>query len=378
LNHLHQSYKELVNNFSSNLKDENNKISNLVKLSNDFSNKKIVETYQKHLGISSVQIAKIKDSLFREQFLQKEEHIRNDLKSVKNNKKVITEHSKLESEIENIKVLGLFAIALNLEEKGEKTAALDKLSKINNLEKYPSILSFKNDLFPKEIIIENTEELASIDSVALEKTPTQKTTKEVFSLKLVDTPPRLLNCKKKNSDTQIKCIKERLTQYIEERANKVLYRSLGLKNTKIPITFGFEINEMGEINAIQVKSEHQSIEYDIYNIIKTISNVKPALKDGNNVSINYKGNLILDIKEKKRQNTQTPKKKKEALPISIPNPKEEEDVFNEVRIPPNLTIQMVDRAPIFPGCEGETSIALIRCTSNRINEFIKSKVLLQI
>ena len=86
---MHQSYKELVNNFSSNLKDENNKISNLVKLSNDFSNKKIVETYQKHLGISSVQIAKIKDSLFREQFLQKEEHIRSDLTNIKNNKKGI-------------------------------------------------------------------------------------------------------------------------------------------------------------------------------------------------------------------------------------------------------------------------------------------------
>ncbi len=46
----------------------------------------------------------------------------------------------------------------------------------------------------------------------------------------------------------------------------------------------------------------------------------------------------------------------------------------KANIPSNLTIHMVDRAPIFPGCEGKTGMPLVKCTSSKINNYIGNNI----
>lgn len=376
----YKSYDKIVTKYKNNLKDEKKRISELIKLSHSYEKNEINKLYEHFFQKNNIQINDVKDSLFSVVLIKNNKAIKRGLTAIKKSNKSIEVLSNINSEIEKIEVMISYTKALNYKEANQNILALEELSKIEKIENYPNILKLKDNLFPKNNN-ENNVTLVKKDSI-ITKTEEKivQQDKKTYSIDFVDETPILLNCKKANKKTQIKCIKRRLKELISEKANKVLYKTLDLKNTIIPVKFMFVIDDLGEIKEVQVNAQNNTIETDIENILKSLVVEKPAKYNNKNVGISINENLSLTIKKEKEVIKEKPK------PIAIEKPKvekikklkkiekEAEEEFKEVRIPSYLTIQMADRAPIFPGCEGETGISLIRCTSNNINNYIESNI----
>lgn len=212
---------------------------------------------------------------------------------------------------------------------------------------------------------EGEETLTSEDNE--EATSEETTSEEVLNAQpfdFVQTPPSHPDCKQKNQSKKNRCFEQKIRTHIKANLDIPAFKKLSLSKTQHKVPFFFIIDKKGNVTGIKVRASHVDIEQNIINSIKTLPTFIAGVQDDTATAVSYNSEISFSTATTKPKDTGS-----STTPIV-----EEEEDFPPVTIPSNLTIQMADRAPIYPGCEGNTGITLVKCTSSKINNYISSTI----
>jgi len=92
-------------------------------------------------------------------------------------------------------------------------------------------------------------------------------------------------------------------------------------------------------------------------------------------AINRKKDSITLLANNQKKVAKIEKEKRNIVKEKVINDLDEvEEPVRQVIIPANLSMPMVDKAPVFPGCDGKNGILLRKCTSSQINKYIESHI----
>ena len=177
----------------------------------------------------------------------------------------------------------------------------------------------------------------------------------------VEVVPSFKNCRFKNNSSQKRCFNKKIKQYLNNNINKKLYNNLNVVNGKHTIKYTFIVDEKGKIGNIKINAPHDAIEQDINNILNTLNNFKPGKNHDKTVAVTYASSFDIKIGNKPLKNE------------SIKIVKDEEPVV--VNVPSSVSFQEAERAPVYPGCEGEPDFKVHKCTSRKILNYIQEEVI---
>jgi hypothetical protein len=307
----------------------------LKKVSLDYEKQQVEGIIRKFVGINSLQEFN-KDVVWKNKLIENYSYIKADLLNLDDDPQ-ITFKAILNKEKSNLEASNSYFNSLAFFDLKNFEQANSIVNEISNIEQYPEIESYKNLLNEKLRKLN----IANIDS------------NEILTIETCETAPVLNNCKSNDKDQLKKCFEQTVYNHLKSRMNEKLMSSIGV-NSKMNIPYSFVIDKNGNITDIESKSYNARLNLKIKEVINTLNVIKPASHNGASVSITYKSSF---------QFKPIDSEKDTEIIKETDNPK-------KVTIPSSLSIQMVDKAPVFPGCEGKSGIELINCTSNKINNFI--------
>lgn len=179
----------------------------------------------------------------------------------------------------------------------------------------------------------------------------------------VDNPPIFPGCSESNPVAQKECFELKINEYLRSKLPLKLYKDQGWAQGRQICNYSFVIGKDGRLKDVFATNPKSSqIAVDAQQALANLRGIKPGFHGQVPVNVSYKGSLVLDFpKREKREIANEHKEQRE--------PKEEEPIYRP--LPDHISMEMADTAPVFPGCEGQSGMALVRCTSNKINDYIK-------
>lgn len=183
-----------------------------------------------------------------------------------------------------------------------------------------------------------------------------------------EVPPKLKQCNQKNIAQQKKCFEDQINKMVFEKIDTKAYGKLGV-NGRQSVSYYFEVAPNGKLTNIKVRAPHQQLEADIARALASIGKVIPGQNNGMEARISFFGKLTWIFGE-----TRPVDKVSDPEPERTPY-REPEPVPEPLNTPAVLkNAYMADVAPIYPGCEGQSGVALATCTEDRIIAFIRNTV----
>lgn len=206
---------------------------------------------------------------------------------------------------------------------------------------------------------------------------------EVMPFEFVEIPPLFGNCIGRTSTALKKCFVQNLTKYLNKNANLNHYQTLDLNDGNKEVKYSFTISKDGTPSNVKVWADHHDIETDIQSVIANINSFKPGKHDGSAVGVVYNSIFNFRIGEKPEQpkplNTvminETTEETEKELKQEEDLEYDDIDAFDKpIPIPKEHTFYTVERAPVFPGCEGTDAPIMFTCTKNKINGYILDNI----
>ncbi|WNH13610.1 energy transducer TonB [Thalassobellus suaedae] len=159
------------------------------------------------------------------------------------------------------------------------------------------------------------------------------------------------------------CMSEKISKLVQEKFNTNIADSLGLTGRQ-RINVIFKINEKGGITTdeIRARAPHIDLEEEAIRVISTLPKMIPGKQKGKIVNVPYSLPIIFQVQDDVKN------KELETIPL------------NEVLIDENIDIPftVVEKAPIFPGCENMSNSEQRKCTSNEVskhfNKYFNTKI----
>jgi hypothetical protein len=181
----------------------------------------------------------------------------------------------------------------------------------------------------------------------------------IFLFDEVAQPPLYPGSKQTTTDGQRMHFEKELNMFIKNGldANEQLAAQIPTGVYEVPVTF--EIDTQGGIRNIEAQSKYDELNTAIRNILNDFPQVQPARQNGEpaEVSVNKIITYFVGQKTKKKE-----------VDIVV------DGITIAADIPENMTMHMTDKAPVFPGCEGQSGVPLIKCTSSKINTYIATNI----
>lgn len=201
----------------------------------------------------------------------------------------------------------------------------------------------------EKIIIEE------IDSV-LEKFVVIPVAPTLFDL--AQKQPIFPSCIQRTQASKNLCFKKKVNQHIEDNLiiAEFLKQNVPVGYQKVP--YSFVIDKNGNIKRIVVDAI-PIVANNIKQSLMQLPKMIPGTNNSQAVEVKYTDEITFFVGKQ------------------VDNGEVEMEVGGvtiKANIPSNLTMHMVDRAPIFPGCEGKTGVPLIKCTSSKINNYIGNNI----
>lgn len=217
----------------------------------------------------------------------------------------------------------------------------------------------KDAIITEEEVIDSLEVVPEkIDSVIVEKEVKVKARPVVVPFDLAQRQPIYPGCTQRKQISKNLCFKKKVNLLIENKLtiNDFLKQNVAIGYHTIP--YSFVITKNGNVTDVRVKAD-PIIEANIKKSLMQLPKMQPGLK--NNLPIAVKFSDEIKIYVGKQQNNGEVKMEVDGIEI-------------QANIPSNLTMHMVDKAPVFPGCEGKMGIPLVKCTSSKINNYIGTNI----
>jgi len=206
---------------------------------------------------------------------------------------------------------------------------------------------------------------------------------EVMPFEFVENPPLFGNCNRTSSIALKKCFAQNLTKYLNKYANLKGYQALGLNDGNKEVKYSFTISKNGTPSNVKVWADHREIEGDIQTVIANINGIDPGTHEGSSIGVVYNSIFNFRVGEKPKQpkplNTvvknEKVKEKQKELEEEEDLDYDEIDTYDKpIPIPKEMTFYTVERAPVFPGCEGTDAPIMFTCTKDKINSYILDNI----
>lgn len=210
-----------------------------------------------------------------------------------------------------------------------------------------------------EVIADSLEVVADeIDSVIVEKEIKVVARPVTISFDLAQIQPIYPGCTQQKQVSKNLCFKKKVNLFIEEKLtiNDFLKQNVAIGYHTIP--YSFVIDKTGNVKETSVKAD-PVIARNIKQSLMQLPKLQPGRQDNLPTAIAFSNEIKIYVGKQKSNGEVKIKVDGQEIMANIPS---------------NLSIQMVDRAPIFPGCEGKSGIPLIKCTSSKINSFIANTI----
>ncbi len=216
----------------------------------------------------------------------------------------------------------------------------------------------------KETEIINTEiELDSVEIViAEEKDSVIKSVRIIpvaaSPFDLVHKQPVFPGCVQQKQESKNLCFRKKVNLQIKENLNIVdfLKRNIPVGYQTVP--YSFIIDKNGNVKKIVVDA-NPIIAQNIKQSLMKLPKFQAGTNNNKTVAVKFTDEIKFFV-GKKVDNGEV---KMKVGGVTI-----------KANIPSNLTIHMVDKAPVFPGCEGKKGIPLVKCTSSKINNYIGNTI----
>ena len=98
-----------------------------------------------------------------------------------------------------------------------------------------------------------------------------------------------------------RCFSKRLYNHFVRELDSKLIKKLNLAPGKKKIFISFEINEYGKVDDIDIKAGNDTLEKEVYKVLKKLPKIKPGVHEDKPVSIKYSFPFTLVIEETKAQ-----------------------------------------------------------------------------
>ncbi len=126
----------------------------------------------------------------------------------------------------------------------------------------------------------------------------RKKKKNNYSGKVLDIAPVYKGCKrfmKKGNKALKSCLSQNVSKYISDNFNTKVAKGLGFEGCATRISTSFKITKEGRVDDIKVYAEHEVLEKETIRILKKFPKVKPGIKKGKPVNVDYSLPIILKI-----------------------------------------------------------------------------------
>ncbi len=184
----------------------------------------------------------------------------------------------------------------------------------------------------------------------------------------VETPPVFPGCNQKTNVSLKSCFKRKINDYLQNNLNLKLYNTLVEEAGNYQIYYTFTLLNTGSLTDIKINAFDPAVAKDIENILLNLREIKPATKNGLNVSMTYNGVLNLKLGNAK------PTKEENQPIITKKKTDKKESEEEEINIPTFISLELADSAPVFPSCEDKTGFQLYLCTKDKINNFLAESI----
>lgn len=254
---------------------------------------------------------------------------------------------KIDAEIEKIDAVFTYFKAKELKDTGDLQAAYDEIVSIPTTVTLQPIQDLKTEIEQKIPKKNNLDTSAVSDKL-------------IYAYQSVDEPPQLLNCTNGNALQKYDCIKNNLIKIVNQNLTENIWNNFDVKKNEIWVNYSFVVTDMGNITNLKFDTPNQYLQNYLNTIFNAVlKKTNPATHQSKEVSVLFESKLNLVKKVKDKNEINQPETVKKENEIQVPK-----------IIPSNISIQMADKAPVFPGCGGLEGTELTKCTTGKINRHI--------
>jgi len=213
------------------------------------------------------------------------------------------------------------------------------------------------EIIKEELEIITEEEVIEEAEVIPSKTPIVPKI-AAMPFELVQNQPVFPGCIQNTQTSKNLCFKKKVKQHIEEKLPiaDFLKQNVPVGYHKVP--YSFIISKSGHVKQIAVDG-NRIIAQNIKQSLSQLPKLQAGTDNNQLVAVKFADEINFYV----GKNVDNGEVDMEVDGITI-----------KANIPSNLTMHMVDRAPIFPSCEAKTGVTLIKCTSAKINNFIGNNI----
>lgn len=318
------------------------KLEQVKQASATFEKNEIAQILEPYLGSGSFLGYTPTDDATLEALLQTFKTIETDFMLLEGNDKIIGEGAYLPEERKAMSTLKSYFLA-------KKSYAENNYAAADSLLSDPNII--------------NTEYISRLRNEIASKLGESGS---VVPYDFAEVPPKLKQCNQKNTSQQKKCFEDQINRLVFEKIDTKAYGKLGV-NGRQSVSYYFEVAPNGKLTNIKVRAPHPQLEAAIATALGGIGTVIPGQNNGVEARISFFGKLTGVFGE-----TRPVDKEPDYEPARNPDREPEPEPSNTPIVLKNA--YMADVAPIYPGCEGQSGVALATCTENKIITFIQNTV----
>lgn len=330
------------------------KLDNLESESMAFQQRSVDSVFQLYLQSASLENFNPRDSILAYKITSGYTHISDVLANLKENLKTVGEPAIINQYIAELETSNHYFEAINLYRMGNTEDALALLEAATLESQNPLLFQLKDSLGASFDIING-------DGISINKTAVNT----IIQFEKVQKPPLFPGCAATGTTSQNFCFRNNIKTFLDGKMSISKYQEMGLRSGTKTCNYSFVIGKDGIIKDILVTNAPSSIvERDLRNALQNIKGIKPGFQNYVPVEVKYGDSYVFEI---------TNKPDRKSKPIQEEFVSENELIIDERPIPDYVSFEAADHYPIFPGCEGKTSVQLMVCTRDKINSFITDR-----
>ncbi|QAA82671.1 FHA domain-containing protein [Aequorivita sp. H23M31] len=349
----HEIYSQVLSRSPEN-KIAQKRVSELISENEVFQRRSSDSVMQLFLQTKSLEDFDPNDSILGYKIITGFNHIYGVLDTLRNNSRIINEPIILNKTLHDLEISNHYFTANALYSSGQGMEALENLNRALEIGTNPHVENLKNSISTSlnipEVEIIKEEVPLKVGIVAFNNT---------------QIPPIFVGCPYNMSSSELReCFNKSFKEFLDGRISPKDYYNLPLKTGIQKVKVSFVVGKDGNIKEIGVAAPHKKIEDDIYFALHNLKGIKPGFRNHVPVEVSYTNTYSFEVVAKKNNLAEVTKKETTMGAREPINSSRKQAV----------SMNMVERAPVFPGCEDLKGGALVACSTENINHFITEYV----
>ena len=230
-----------------------------------------------------------------------------------------------------------------------------KESAKETLEQFPSIIHeiLNEDVLPQELLKKENEAILKSTDTIIQS--------DDVPFAIIENVPVFPGCEG-TQDELIACLKDKIANHININFNSSIADGLGLKAEVKRIFVMFKINKDGNISDVQARAAHIKLQEEAIRVISSLPKMIPGKHKGKAVNVKYSLPIAFKVGANKVNSE---------IVISYEVETRDNKVEWEYVKGEDVPFAIIEKVPVFPGCEG-TESELKACLQEKITNHVSA------